>query len=854
MANFKKVFNFREGLQASDQSLVVNGSLVGIGTSIPTKFLDVRSESAFSGLSTFSEIRVGGGASFETGVGKSVVIGNFEFNNGIMTAFTGVVSYFGDGSSLSNLPTSQWVDVDTGIGVSSVYNGGNVGISTLLPQYQLQVGGNPEQGFDGIGMQYGNIYVSAAITATRFAGSGTFITDLDADELTSGIVTQARIPRLELDKLPLVPDFKLVQDQQLSGVVTALGGFIGSITPEPGRDSEARIFANTLIESGISTFNDGEFTGTLTAIASTARTLIDTPDIRVGFVSANTVDAGIALTVNRADIYGDLSVGKIAITDGTDSFKVGTGGSIFNITDGGVGIGTTDPQSSLVLFQQQGTNLEILTETGAATLNLGGDLGIGNSTAELRQELLKLELSNYANGDYIYHLGRNIPNANLDGNFRWLRGDGGEEKMTFTKDGYLGIGITNPDRPLQSVGNAKIDGQLLVTGDSQFDQDVHIYRGITFNNDANNGVSTAYGFDILNDFNVSGNSVFTGTVDLPDNVTISNNSGVSTFATLDVLTALNLSQTDFNHNTQTGITTFSNLNIIADLTTAYPQNLNFNTTSGVSTFFKIDVTSTMQVGTALTVQDFQCNVTATGDAGISTFGTLDVNGSLDVSDGVVIGGSTDITGDVFVGGATTLTGAVKIIGDLETNTVSGVATLNAIDCQSIVATSGSFTQIENDVTFNDNVVVGNPGSGSEIGAGVSITGSTIQIMGGPTIRIGVEPTTPGFIETGDFGDIGFSTNAPTCALDVGIRTDSFILPPKCTTVQRDYNTTVEDTRVVDGAVIYNVDTDTLETYANGAWVQLVKQTSGNQITVSVTGSVLTFTDATGGVSTSFTMS
>ena len=853
MANFKKVFNFREGLQASDQSLVVNGSLVGIGTSIPTKFLDVRSESAFSGLSTFSEIRVGGGASFETGIGKSVVIGNFEFNNGIVTSFTGVVSFFGDGSQLSNLPTSQWVDVDTGIGVSSVYNGGNVGISTLVPQYQLQVGGNPEQGFDGIGMQYGNIYVSAAITATRFAGSGTFITDLDASELTSGIVTQARIPRLELDKLPLVPDFKLVQDQQLSGVVTALGGFIGSVTPEPGRDSEARIFANTLIESGISTFNEGEFKGTLTAVASTARTLTGTPDIRVGFVSANTVDAGIALTVNRADIYGDLSVGKIAITDGTDSFKVGTGGSIFNITDGGVGIGTTDPQSSLVLFQQQGTNLEILTETGAATLNLGGDLGIGNSTAELRQEVLRLELSNYANGDYIYHLGRQIPNANLDGNFRWLRGDGGEEKMTLTKDGYLGIGITNPDRPFQSVGNAKIDGQLLVTGDSQFDQDVIIYRGITFNNDANNGVSTAYGFDILNDFNVSGNSVFTGTVDLPDNVTISNNSGVSTFATLDVLTALNLSQTDFNHNTQTGITTFSNLNIIGDLTTAYPQNINLNAQSGVSTFFELNVTSSMRVGTALTVQDFQCNVTATGDAGISTFGTLDVNGSLDVSDGVVIGGSTDITGDISVGGATTLTGTVRILGDLETNTISGVATLNVIDCQSIVATSGSFTEIQNDITFNDNVVIGTPGSGSEIGAGVSVLGSAIQIMGGPTIRIGVEPTTPGDISTGDFGDIGFSTSVPTCAVDVGLRTDSFILPPKCTTVQRNYNTTVEDTRVVDGAVIYNVDTDTLETYADGAWVQLVKQTSGNQITVSVAGTVLTFTDATGGVSTSFTL-
>ena len=204
-----------------------------------------------------------------------------------------------------------------------------------------------------------------------------------------------------------------------------------------------------------------------------------------------------------------------------------------------------------------------------------------------------------------------------------LRGDGGEEKMTLTKDGYLGIGITNPDRPFQSVGNAKIDNQLLVTGDSQFDQDVHIYRGITFNNDANNGVSTAYGFDILNDFNVSGNSVFTGTVDLPDNVTIANNTGISTFATLDILSALNITQTDFNYNTTTGITTVADLNIIGDLTTAVPQNLNFATISGISTFFKLDVTSDVLMGAALTCGNFQCHVTETGDAGVSTFNALE---------------------------------------------------------------------------------------------------------------------------------------------------------------------------------------------------------------------------------------
>ncbi len=58
MANFKKVFNFREGVQVDDQTFVVNGSLVGIGTSIPGKFLDVRKDASFTGLTTFTDIIV----------------------------------------------------------------------------------------------------------------------------------------------------------------------------------------------------------------------------------------------------------------------------------------------------------------------------------------------------------------------------------------------------------------------------------------------------------------------------------------------------------------------------------------------------------------------------------------------------------------------------------------------------------------------------------------------------------------------------------------------------------------------------------------------------------------------------
>ena len=43
MANFRKSFNFRNGVQVDEDNFVVSSTgLVGIGTSIPTAFLDIR--------------------------------------------------------------------------------------------------------------------------------------------------------------------------------------------------------------------------------------------------------------------------------------------------------------------------------------------------------------------------------------------------------------------------------------------------------------------------------------------------------------------------------------------------------------------------------------------------------------------------------------------------------------------------------------------------------------------------------------------------------------------------------------------------------------------------------------------
>ena len=55
MANIRKPFNFRNGVQVDDEKLIVSPTgLVGIGTTIPTESLDVRGDAKIVGFATFN--------------------------------------------------------------------------------------------------------------------------------------------------------------------------------------------------------------------------------------------------------------------------------------------------------------------------------------------------------------------------------------------------------------------------------------------------------------------------------------------------------------------------------------------------------------------------------------------------------------------------------------------------------------------------------------------------------------------------------------------------------------------------------------------------------------------------------
>ena len=218
MANIKKGFNFRNGVQVDDDNLKVSPTgLVGIGTTVPTEALDVRGNLVVTGISSSATVKAG--VVTVTTLNPTEIIGaGVSIVSGIVTASSGIITFYGDARFLQGMPTSQWEDVNTGFGVTSIYNtGGNVGIATSNPQFTLQIGADVNSFKDGVGISsFGDIKASGIITATTFIGniSGTGATFTSIAGNITGNVTG------------------LVNSLGIStfGGINALGRIVGSAT------------------------------------------------------------------------------------------------------------------------------------------------------------------------------------------------------------------------------------------------------------------------------------------------------------------------------------------------------------------------------------------------------------------------------------------------------------------------------------------------------------------------------------------------------------------------------------------------------------------------------------------------
>ena len=496
MANIRKTFNFREGVKVDDSVLVVAGERVGIGTTVPAQVLDVRgrvtitgdidySNSTTTGISTFAEVRLG------TGVTISSL-------SGVITA----TSYYGDGSTLSNLPTSQWVDMDVGLGFTSIYNRGNVGVGTTDPRHTFQVGSNPDDsGKKGVGInsETGNIKSSGIITATTFVGS---LTGNSSGNVTASYLNVTGVSTFS-------DDVNISEHAGIGSItVTGVSTFTGQIDGNGGADISGG-------ETTLSSATVSDLTSGRVVVAGTSGSLDDSSNLTFDGTNKLAVTGG--LTVSAGATFTSLLNSTDLLTSTVGSF--GSNGS------SAVGIGTTNPIAQLQILSEKDTSNDglsrIVLGRGKALAGNNGAIAFGNTSVSFPYSGgTSLDILNYGQGNVNFYLEAGSTGVST-GDFHWHRRGNFSRLMSLTYSGSLGIGITQPVNTLHVVGTSTVTNKAYFGGDVEFgDNDISKIGSITANSitvptvDATltGNVNSASGISTFNSIEVNSDVDLLGTV------------------------------------------------------------------------------------------------------------------------------------------------------------------------------------------------------------------------------------------------------------------------------------------------------------------------------------------------------
>ena len=523
MANIKKNFNFRNGVQVDDDNLLVTSTgLVGIGTTVPTEALDVRGNATISGFTSITNASIG--IVTITTLDPSQIIGaGVSIKSGIITAQgAGIVTFFGDARFLQGMPTSQWQDVDVGLGYTSIFNtGGNVGIATTDPRSGLQIGNNVDAGQKGVGISSaGNINASGIISATSFVGdftgnivspstfSGnvTLNADFDVDGHTnldnvniagvttfaSGTVFDANLDvnsdidvdgHTELDNVN-VSGIATIQNLNVDGhtdldnvSISGVTTFTKAVFKSSDLDVDGHANLDNVSVAGVTTF-----AGIIEGVAGQNKipflysSMSDLPSAGSYHGAVAHVHATGALYFAHAGQWWELlnveSSGRVGT--GTENYDLNYVGAATTVHATKLGVGTTEaPVNDIQVRNSGNSEIQITSETGIAGLTFGRETGTSNTNnGELRygggagftySSDTSLDIINYGTGNFNYHLSANNPGG-ATGNFFWHKGSNNVRLMTLTNTGRLGIGLTNPSDELHVDGGATVSGALGVGG------------------------------------------------------------------------------------------------------------------------------------------------------------------------------------------------------------------------------------------------------------------------------------------------------------------------------------------------------------------------------------------------------
>lgn len=492
MANYRKAFNLRNGVQIDDDNFIVNSNgLVGIGTSIPTEFLDVRgnvkvvghttSNTLYAGIATVGKLNASNGA-IVSGV---VTASSFS---GSASGLTGIYAIAVDGwyvdsvnSAISTsfkvgigttLPSGSF-QVGTGVTVNSNGDASYSGIVSAL-SFKGQFSGNIDGNINSTGVStFNSIAIGVAITASGnsiYSPSyyGTFYGDVvgNATNLTGtpnlnvGIVTATSI-------ISGISTFTNTLNVGVSGTAFAAlnSGRIGIGTALPTSELQIRKITGTLLEvisdSGQSRISIGQSVGVGKS----------TGILRYGYEN-KTLDL---INNDTGNINMVIHGGPSGINTGRFSWIYGqTFGELASLTyDGKFGIGITNPSNNLHVV---GTSTVTGNSFFGSNVTINGNLTVGSLT--LPSLISNTNLNNTSGISTFYNL--KVSND--------LDVSTAQSKALLNK---IGIGTTNPiadidaQNALMTIGGIGIGTTALyedpisnkIPSLQLFDADLLIYSG-----------------------------------------------------------------------------------------------------------------------------------------------------------------------------------------------------------------------------------------------------------------------------------------------------------------------------------------------------------------------------------------
>jgi len=452
---------------------------IGIGTTNPQNFLDIRGNV----ILPYSKLGIGttNPRSNLDVVGNCLITSNLNLSNLILNGKI----YNGDGTPFLN---SQWSNVYDFQNNSSniTFNFGNVGIGTTNPKNLLDVSGRigcldiniggtilTKTIVDGLGTSAD--IINTGILKVSYGGTGCNL--LNSNQLLIGNGSNPIIQTSNLiwsNNSFLIGGDIYVNSNCYVNCNMIINGKIGIGTTNPlnsidiysgsndittirigdiylNKNSQNFIISNSLpngkINIGNMTFNSNGFIGIGTTNPISNLDVLGDVNI-IGFLNMNNSNISNANIINTkvlniSNIVID-NLGTFLKKDGTPFYASRWSNNNNNniyFNSGFVGIGTTNPQS----------NLDIL-----GNVNINGILNMSNS--------------NISNANIINTKVLNVSNIIVENTGTFFRKDGSpfyasrwssnSNNNIYYNLGFVGIGTTNPQSPLDVIGNVSIKGIL----------------------------------------------------------------------------------------------------------------------------------------------------------------------------------------------------------------------------------------------------------------------------------------------------------------------------------------------------------------------------------------------------------